>query len=41
MRITDKKYYDQYLQLLNINIEEEFNLLLSKNEEVDLGYRIR
>lgn len=41
MRITDKKYYDEYLQQLGVNIEEQFHLLTSNDEQIDLGYRIQ
>jgi len=41
MRITDKKYYNNYLSYLDINIEELFDSIDFTDEKVDLGYRIK
>ncbi len=41
MRITDKKYYHDYLNALDIDIEELFNSIDFTDEKVDLGYRIK
>ncbi|MEN0004096.1 MAG: Fic family protein [Bacteroidota bacterium] len=41
MRITDQKYYSDYLAYLDDNLETVFSSIDFSNEKIDLGYRIK
>lgn len=41
MRVTDKKYFDDYKEAININLTDLFDSTDFSDKKIDLGYRIR
>jgi Fic family protein len=41
MRVTDKRYYEAFIEELGIDINEAFSAIDFTDERVDLGYRIK